>query len=251
MTVAAVADGTLDVRPSVNNGRTRLLVPFTPPSPLPADDDRRLIRAAVAGDQSAYSDLLNRHQDRIYSLVRLWTRDANDADDLAQETFIRAFGALGDFKGESTFRTWLYRIALNVVRTHHDRQHRRRSSWLPWSGSGHEQAPNLEDRVAATGDLEKSIIDRQLIGRALAELPDDLRAAVTLRDVHGLDYKEIAACLDIPIGTVESRIFRGRQRLRPLLQPLVERHRPTESPAARETSAPTPTVAVRPMEKSC
>lgn len=184
-----------------------------------AADDRAAVRAAVAGDSEAFDALLARHQARIFDLLRSFTRNESDAEDLAQETFIRAFKALSRFKGESSFATWLYRIAVNVAHSHHERRGRQRWSWLPWIGTA-EDVP-LEERVASDDRLEERVARRQVIDRALASLPEELRVTVLLRDVHGLDYREIAAVLGVPIGTVESRIFRGRQRLRPLLDGLL------------------------------
>lgn len=184
------------------------------------DPDRALVLATVAGDAEAFATLVARHQSSIVNLARALTADNGDADDLAQETFVRAYKAIDRFRGDSTFRTWLHRIAINVIQSHL-RQRARRRRWF---------GPSLDDRDAASGEspalvvpatLEDDMARREAIDRALASLPAEMRVAVTLRDIQGFGYAEIAAMLGVPIGTVESRIFRARQRLRPLLAPLV------------------------------
>lgn len=182
-----------------------------------ADADAELVRAAAAGDRDAFDQLVRRHQGAIVNLARAMTGGAPEAEDLAQETFIRAWKGLGRFRGESLFRTWLHGIALNVIRTHRGRLARLRLMFFspsPDTGDGPLERASVDDRVEGTLAL------RQGIDRALAQLPDELRAALVLRDVQGLEYREIADALGVPIGTVESRIFRARQRLRPLLEHL-------------------------------
>lgn len=178
------------------------------------DPDRALVDDAAAGSREAFDELVRRHQAAILTLVRVLTAGRGDADDLAQEVFVRAWKSLRSFRGDSTFRTWLHRVAINVVRTSQSRHGR----FLRMFTRATDDTPEPE---SADEPVDASLARRQLIDRALATLPDELRVAVTLRDLQGLDYKEIAAALDVPIGTVESRIFRARQRLRPLLAPLV------------------------------
>ena len=186
------------------------------------DPDRGLVDAAAGGSREAFDELVRRYQGQMVNLARAMTASDVDADDLAQEAFVRAWRSISAFRSESAFRTWLYGVALNVIRTHRGRRSRlRRIFWTPPADRTRDTDP--VERASEDDGIEGPMAMRQVIDRALATLPDDMREAVVLRDVQGLDYREIAAALGVPIGTVESRIFRARQRLRPLLEPL--RHR--------------------------
>ncbi|MCE2541230.1 MAG: sigma-70 family RNA polymerase sigma factor [Acidobacteria bacterium] len=184
------------------------------------DPDRAAVEDARAGDGGAFEALVLRYQARIVNYASAIVHDAGAAEDVAQETFVRAWRGLGRFRGESAFKTWLYRIATNVARTHLDR--RGRQARIGDRSLDDETEPlQAGDVPSPAPDAETSLVRREAIDRALAELPDELRAALVLRDVEGLDYKEIAGVTGAPIGTVESRIFRARRRLRTLLRPLV------------------------------
>jgi len=183
------------------------------------DPDGALVAAAAAGDRDAFDELVRRHQAAIVSLVRAVTAGRGDPEDVAQEVFVRAWRSLSGFRGDSAFRTWLHTVAINVVRTSQSRSARLLRVFLP--AGGRDRRGELPDRASDAEPVDSVLARRQLVERALAALPDDLRIAVTLRDLQGLDYKEIAAVLRVPIGTVESRIFRARQRLKPLLAPLI------------------------------
>lgn len=169
------------------------------------DADRALVEAAAAGSREAFDELMCRHQTAILNLIRALVADA-DADDLAQEAFVRAWRGLRRFRGDSSFRTWLYRVAINVARTARGRE-RNLLRWL-------RPAADAGEPESGEEPIDAILARRQAVERALQSLPGDLRAAVTLRDLQGLEYREIAEILDVPIGTVESRIFRARQRLR-------------------------------------
>ena len=176
------------------------------------DDDVDLVARARAGDLDAFGTLVTRHQDRLVRFVRAMMSSAPDrdaAEDVAQEAFLRAYRALGQFRGQSSFRTWLYQIATNVARTHSAKRRDRKETQEP-------DAPHERDRPSGE-NIERRVIAHDQLRRALAELPDDWREALVLRDIEGLEYKEIADLLKIPMGTVESRIFRGRQRLKAAL----------------------------------
>jgi RNA polymerase sigma-70 factor (ECF subfamily) len=162
------------------------------------------------------------HAAAIVNLARAMTGSDTDADDLAQETFLRAWRGFAKFRGESTIRTWLHGIALNVIRTH--RAKRSRAGRL-FSGLARREAGDEDplEEMPSGEDLEGRLAARDAIDRALAALPEDLRETLVLRDIQGLEYREISAVLGIPIGTVESRIFRARQRLKPLLEEVRKR----------------------------
>ena len=180
------------------------------------DPDRALVEAAAGGSREAFDELVRRHQTAIITLARVLTAGRGDPDDIAQDVFVRAWRSLRSFRGESMFRTWLHTVALNVIRTSQSRQGRLMRLFIP-------RDPENPAPEQASGEepVDATLARRQLIDRALATLSDELRVAITLRDLQGLDYKEIAATLDVPIGTVESRIFRARQQLKPLLAPLL------------------------------
>jgi RNA polymerase sigma-70 factor, ECF subfamily len=181
------------------------------------DADRELVERAAAGSREAFDELVRRHQASIVSLARALTHGSADAEDIAQEVFVRVWRSLRGFRGESAFRTWLHRVAVNVIHSHHGRIARIRRLFLIPSA---EADSDPIERAADSTDVESDVVMRDAIDKALGSLPEELRVAVTLRDVQGLDYREIANVLGVPIGTVESRIFRGRQRLQPLLEPL-------------------------------
>ena len=187
------------------------------PDAEPVDPDRADVEAARAGDAGAFEVLVVRYQVRIVSFAAAIVHDAGAAEDVAQEAFIRAWKGLPNFRGDSAFKTWLYRIASNAARTYlerHGRQARVGSESLD-----DEEAPLRADEVPSPAtDVETTLTARELIDRALAQLPEDWRLAVVLRDVEGLDYKEIAQITGAPMGTVESRIFRARRQLRSLLR---------------------------------
>ena len=185
------------------------------------DVDQELVAQAAAGSREAFDELVRRHQVSIVSLARALTSGSADAEDLAQEVFLRVWRSLRGFRGDSTFRTWLHRVAVNVIHSHHGRVSRLRRLFQPAPAEPVAQRDHDPiEGAAGPIDVESDVVLRDAIDKALAALPDELRVAVTLRDVQGLDYKEIASVLGVPIGTVESRIFRGRQRLKPLLEPL-------------------------------
>jgi RNA polymerase sigma-70 factor (ECF subfamily) len=197
------------------------------------DVDETLVAQAASGNREAFDELVRRYQSRMFQLVRILTSGDTEAEDLVQDTFVRAYRAVGQFRGDSTFRTWLHRIAVNVVRSHAARRHSRPGSARGEPvgvARGRRRNDGQDDdeigRIAADEDLENAVVRRRMIDQALARLPPELRLLITLRDVQGLEYREIAVVTGLPIGTVESRIFRGRRRLRPMLEPLMARAAP-------------------------
>jgi len=195
------------------------------------DVDETLVAQAAKGNREAFDELVRRYHSRTFQLVRILTNGDADAEDLVQDTFVRAYRAVSQFRGDSTFRTWLHRIAVNVVRSHavrrssHDRRTLGYARGTPPDADRGDEGSEIA-RVAAEEDLENAVVRRRMIDQALARLPPDLRLLITLRDVQGLEYREIALITGLPMGTVESRIFRGRRRLRPMLEPLLARSAP-------------------------
>jgi RNA polymerase sigma-70 factor, ECF subfamily len=196
------------------------------------DLDRTFVTQAAAGSREAFDELVRRYRRPVYNLVRALTGGDDDAEDLVQDVFVRAFRAIPGFRGDSAFKSWLYRIAVNVVHTHLQRR-RSRDAVSGWT---------RDDAVGEVPDgdnLEEAVLRRQAIERALATLPEQLRVLVVLRDVQGLKYDEIAKIVKCPRGTVESRLFRARQQLRPMLESLVPMRPPVADSAAPEAGATT------------
>lgn len=189
-------------------------------------NDQELVRRAQQGDRRAFDLLVLKYQHRVLRLVGRFVRDPDQAFDLAQEAFIKAYRALGNFRGESAFYTWLYRIAVNTAKNQLAAHAREGYSVSLNSGGGDESDESLPEPealrdyaspedMAASNELEVEI------RAAITALPEDLRTALTLREMEGLSYEEIAMVMNCPIGTVRSRIFRAREaveeRIRPLL----------------------------------
>ncbi len=181
--------------------------------------DAELVQRAQGGDPSAFEGLVSRYQDRVYNTCYRMCHNEADALDLAQSTFLKALEALRQFQGRSSFYTWLFRIAINLTMTLRRTQGRRATRSLDQT---HEDGAAPAKLPPGGGDVVSAALERrelqQQVERALGRLGDDYRAAVVLRDVEGLDYSEIAEILDVPAGTVKSRISRGRALLRDLLQ---------------------------------
>jgi RNA polymerase sigma-70 factor (ECF subfamily) len=201
----------------------------TPPPPSSdSDSDAVLVQRAVAGDQRAFELLVIKYQRRLQRLIGRLVRDTDLVEDIAQETFIRAYRALPQFRGESQFYTWLYRIAVNTAKKF--LQERKRSPTM----SDRAFLPNEDNdetfRVVVEpidDETPESVLAAKEIAAAvnsgLAALPLDLRQALTLREIEGLSYEEIAAVMDCPMGTVRSRIFRARELISAKLKPMLER----------------------------
>lgn len=179
-------------------------------------EDRELIDRYLRGDGCAFSELVARHRDLVYNLCRRTVGVAEEAEDLTQEIFIRLLDKVGLWRGEAKFTTWLYRLALNHCRDH---LRRRRPETMPADDTLADFMPGPESR-AETSDL------RERVQEALMSLPVDWRAAVFLRDIEGLSYSEIAAVLEVELGTVKSRLARARLALARTLAPLREQTGP-------------------------
>jgi RNA polymerase sigma-70 factor (ECF subfamily) len=185
------------------------------------NDDQNLVAACRAGKTEAFGTLVRRYQDRLYPTVLRLAGCAEDAHDLLQEAFMRAFQRLGTFHGESSFYTWIYRIAVNVALT--ERRKRKRGTWRlreDRRGASEEVADDPK-RTDPTLPLERSERDGQ-VQAALSALGTDHRAVVVMKDLDGLRYEEIAAILEVPIGTVRSRLHRARFELRERLRGILD-----------------------------
>lgn len=191
---------------------------------LAEDTDKELVKRVQKGDQAAFDLLFARYQSKVQNIISRYVRDSEEVKDVAQEAFIKAYRALPRFRGDSQFYTWLYRIAINTAKNHLVARSRR-----PPSADVDAELADHRDDADALRDLEtpdRALSRDQLekvIRRALSDLPDDLRSALTLREFDGLSYEQIAQVLECPVGTVRSRIFRARefidQRMRPVLHP--------------------------------
>ena len=184
--------------------------------------DQELVARAQAGDRRAFDLLVLKYQQKVAGLIARYLRDPNEVQDVAQEAFIKAYRALGGFRGESAFYTWLYRIAINAAKNHLASRGRR----PPRDDIEMEVAEQLESggRLREMGTPENHLLSEEIaqtVQKALDELPEDLRTAIVLRELEGLSYEEIAEAMDCPIGTVRSRIFRARDAIDKRLSPLL------------------------------
>jgi RNA polymerase sigma-70 factor (ECF subfamily) len=205
-----------------------------------APDDRTLVTAAQAGDTAALEQLLRRHYDRIHAVCRRIAGSTRDADDAAQEAMISIVRGLPRFDGRAQFSTWAYRVATNAALDELRRRKRRPALHVV----GDDQAqPDPVDPLAER--RLSGVADRMSIDAALDELPEEFRAAVVLRDVADLDYAEIAETLGVPVGTVKSRIARGRSQLAALLgnqHGAPQRPTPGTTPGSGTAGPPPPTA---------
>ena len=178
------------------------------------DTDQRLVDRVLAGDKNAFNMLVLRYQHRVAALVGRFVHDAQEAEDVCQEAFIKAYRALPLFRGDSAFYTWLYRIAVNTAKNHLVSRNRR----PPASDLDVDEAEIseigtvLREIENPEGSLATEKL-KQAITAAVEDLPEDLRTAFTLREFSGLSYEDITEVMDCPVGTVRSRIFRAREAI--------------------------------------
>ena len=199
------------------------------PPPSPADTDLMLVERTVAGDQKAYELLVLKYQRRIERLIGRMVRDTDLIEDIAQETFIRAYRALSQFRGEAQFYTWLYRIAVNTAKKALVDLKRdpvvSESALRGGGGDDDEETSGMENELTSAETPETVLAAKEIaatVNSAMEALPDELRQAVTLREIEGLSYEEIAEVMNCPIGTVRSRIFRAREAISAKVKPLLE-----------------------------
>ncbi|MCO5111774.1 MAG: RNA polymerase sigma factor RpoE [Burkholderiaceae bacterium] len=203
--------------------------PPAPPSldPPATDSDLQLVERTVAGDLRAYDLLVIKYQRRIERLIGRMVRDTDLVQDIAQETFLRAYRALHQFRGDAQFYTWLYRIAVNTAKKALMDLKRNPLVYEGSMRSGDDD--NETSRIGhelTTDETPETVLAAQEIAAqvnaAMDALPEDLRQAVTLREIEGLSYEEIATVMACPIGTVRSRIFRAREAISARVRPLLE-----------------------------
>lgn len=175
----------------------------------------KLISRAVAGDGAAFSELMTMHEKRMYAVALRMCANREDAQDCLQDAMLRVYRSIGGFKGQSSFSTWVYRITMNTCLDELRRRKTRSASSLDtmleggWSPTDGENGP--EKQAVASEQ-------RRVLNSAIADLPEDMRSAIVLRDVQGFSYEEIAEMLEVNIGTIKSRISRGREKLRQILR---------------------------------
>ncbi len=184
--------------------------------------DLDIIRRVQHGDKSAFDLLVLKYQHKLAKLVTPYIRDPDEVLDVVQEAFIKAYKALPRFRGDSAFYTWLYRIAVNTAKNYLTAQSRRppRSDIDIVDAEYYDGNSALKDNTTPEANLLKMEI-RQAIERAIADLPEDLKIAITLREYEGMSYDEISEVMECPVGTVRSRIFRARESIDNELKPLL------------------------------
>lgn len=185
--------------------------------------DQELVERVQSGDKKAFDLLVLKYQQKVANLVSRYVRDPSETLDVTQEAFIKAYRALPNFRGESAFYTWLYRIAINTAKNFLVAQKRR----PPGSDVDAETAEQLDvgGRLREHSTPEHHLLSNEIaetVWQAIDALPEDLRTAITLRELEGLSYEDIAKVMQCPVGTVRSRIFRARAAIEVRLQPLLD-----------------------------
>lgn len=190
-----------------------------------------LVQRTLAGEQRAFELLVIKYQRRVERLIGRMVRDVDLVEDIAQETFIRAYRALSQFRGDAQFYTWLYRIAVNTAKKQLLELKRDPLVFSSQLKSGDDDETSGAEREPSLGMADTETPDAVLASKEIAEavnavmesLPEELRMAITLREIEGMSYEEIAEALDCPIGTVRSRIFRAREAISGRIKPMLER----------------------------
>lgn len=188
-----------------------------------AQADKELVERVKNGDKKAFDLLVLKYQQKVANIVSRFIRDKNEVFDVSQEAFIKAYRAIPNFRGDSAFYTWLYRIATNTAKNHLAAKSRR----PPTDDVEAETAEQLDSgaRLKEYATPEHLLLEDEIaraIRQAVNDLPEDLRTAITLRELEGLSYDEIAEAMDCPIGTVRSRIFRARDAIDNKIKPLLD-----------------------------
>jgi RNA polymerase sigma-70 factor (ECF subfamily) len=186
--------------------------------------DQQLVERAQRGDKQAFDLLVSKYQRKLGRLLSRFIRDPAEVEDVAQEAFIKAYRALPSFRGDSAFYTWLYRIGINTAKNYLVAMGRRAPTVTEFDS---DEAESFEDgeHLRDINTPESMLLSKEIgatVNAAMEDLPDDLRTAITLREIEGLSYEEIASIMNCPIGTVRSRIFRAREAIAARLRPLLE-----------------------------
>jgi len=195
------------------------------------DADQILVQCVQKGDKQAFELLVLKYQRKIIRLVSFFVKDQAEVEDIVQEIFIKAYKALASFRGESAFYTWLYRIGVNSAKNHIISQKRRMITSSDIDAREKElfHVPVLPNEPVTPDTVLASKQLAELVNEAMDTLPDELRTAISLREIDGLSYEEIAEMMDCPLGTVRSRIFRAREiianRIRPLMEIALDKSR--------------------------
>lgn len=191
--------------------------------------DQELVRRVQRGDSTAFDALVRKYQHRIIGLIGRYIADWSECQDVAQETFLRAYRALGNFRGDAQFYTWLHRIAVNTAKNYLVAQNRRPPADDIDAGDAEQfdTGVALRNNDTPEHELLRQEIEQTVL-RVVKALPEELRSAISLREVEGLSYDEIAVRMGCPIGTVRSRIFRAREAIDAELQPLLDNDNPRE-----------------------
>jgi RNA polymerase sigma-70 factor (ECF subfamily) len=186
--------------------------------------DQQLVERAQRGDKRAFDLLVSKYQRKLGRLLSRFIRDPAEVEDVAQEAFIKAYRALPSFRGDSAFYTWLYRIGINTAKNYLVALGRRAPTVTEFDS---DEAESFEDgeQLRDINTPESMLMSKEIgstVNAAMEDLPEDLRTAITLREIEGLSYEEIASIMNCPIGTVRSRIFRAREAIAARLRPLLE-----------------------------
>lgn len=191
--------------------------------------DQELVQRVQRGDMAAFDLLVRKYQHRIAALIGRYIRDWSECQDVTQDTFIRAYRAIGNFRGDAQFYTWLHRIAVNTAKNHLAAHNRRPPTEDIEIGDAelYDGGARLRDTDTPERELMRQEMELSVM-RAVDALPEELRMAITLREVDGLSYEEIAQRMDCPIGTVRSRIFRAREAIDAQLRPLLDNPKQAE-----------------------
>ena len=190
---------------------------------MPQEPDHTLVGRVQAGERAAFDVLVRRHQHRVLALIGRYIADWSECQDVAQDTFVRAYRAIGNFRGDAQFYTWLHRIAVNTAKNYLAAHNRRPPTDDVEIGDAEhfDGGTRLRDTDTPERELMRQELE-QTVMKAVDALPEELRAAITLREVEGMSYEDIAQKMGCPIGTVRSRIFRAREAISEKLKPLLD-----------------------------